>query len=157
MVVFPLDGGAPAGTPQLPATRLHLVEGRLGATPGYTVSSLTSTNHHLKPNPLTKHEGATYFSGEPAPAPPRKIVVGAEAPARPVVEPSLVVGSTGRAAPTAPAAPSRAGIVIGLSNNSGARAAPARPAPRPAPQPAARRGIVIGSSRRRRQLLLLNF
>ena len=59
--------------------RLQLTEGSLGATPGYSVASLTSTSDHLDPNPLTKHEGATFFSGAPLPPPPpRPIVVGAE-------------------------------------------------------------------------------
>lgn len=58
--VYPLDG-APQGP--LPASRLHLTEASLGATPGYTVTSLTSTPHHLNPNPITKQEGATFFSG----------------------------------------------------------------------------------------------
>ena len=105
--------------------RLHLTEGSVGATPGYTVSSLTSTSHHLNPNPITKHEGATFFSGEPLPPPPRKIVVGAESaalPPVPAVRDNIVVGHTGdtRAPqPEAKAAPVRSGIVIG--NFSGAK------------------------------------
>ena len=63
--VYPLDG-APQGA--LPASRLHLTEASLGATPGYTVTSLTSTPHHLNPNPITKQEGATFFSGTGADA-----------------------------------------------------------------------------------------
>ena len=76
--VYPLDG-SPAqvgrlGGGGLPATRLHLTEGSLQSTQGYTVSSLTSTSHHLNPNPISKHEGATFFSGEPAPPAPRRSV-----------------------------------------------------------------------------------
>jgi len=160
--VYPLDGAPQGG---LPSTRLHLTEGSFGSTPGYTVSSLSSTSHHLNPNPITKHEGATFFSGEPLPAPPPRIVVGAESAALapvPKVRDNIVVGHTGdsRKAPEAPAAPARSGIVIGLSNHGGpsvtkripaasSRAAPARPS---AP---ARNPIVIGSTRRRRSLLWL--
>merc|ERR1711862_775206 len=154
--VYPLDG-APAGN--LPAARLHLTEGSLGATPGYSVASLTSTSHHLDPNPLTKHEGATFFSGEPLPPPPRKIVVGAESaalPPVPAVRENIVVGHTGdtRAEPESRAAPVRSGIVIGLSNHGGAtvtRKISSPPATsRSAP---ARNSIVIGSTRRRRSLV----
>ena len=94
--------------------RLHLTEGSFGSTPGYTVSSLTSTSDHLNPNPITKHEGATFFSGEPVPPPPPppppRIVVGAEAVApAPERRQNIVVGHTGgaRKAPEAPAAPVR--------------------------------------------------
>jgi len=159
--VYPLDG-APASVGRLggslPATRLHLTEGSLGSTPGYTVSSLTSTSHHLNPNPLTKHEGATFFSGEPAPPPAPRIVVGAESaalPAVPAVRENIVVGHTAQEAPEAPAAPARSGIVIGLSNHGGSPVTRtvARPsAPRRAP---ARNTIVIGSTRRRRSHVLL--
>jgi len=164
--VYPLDGAPQGG---LPSTRLHLTEGSFGSTPGYTVSSLTSTSHHLNPNPITKHEGATFFSGEPLPAPPPRIVVGAESAALapvPEVRDNIVVGHTGdsRKAPEAPAAPARSGIVIGLSNHGGpsvtkripvasSRAAPARPSA-PARNPA-RNTIVIGSTRRRRSLIWL--
>ena len=95
----------------------------MGATPGYTVASLTSTSHHLNPNPITKHEGATFFSGEPLPPPPpRPIVVGAEsavlAPV-PEVRDNIVVGHTGDSRPAqepvARTAPARGnGIVIGM-------------------------------------------
>ena len=85
--VYPLDGAPEAvtrlGGASLPASRLHLTEGSLEATPGYTVASLTSTSHHLNPNPLTKHEGATFFAGEPLPPPPPRVVVGAESAALP--------------------------------------------------------------------------
>ena len=114
--MYPLDS-APAGG--LPATRLHLTEGSLDSTTGYTVSSLTSTSHHLNPNPLTKHEGATFFSGEPLPPPPPRVVVGAESAALPAVSEvreNIVVGHTASSAPRvpeAPAAPARTGIVIG--------------------------------------------
>merc|ERR1719427_968922 len=158
--VYPLDGAPEQlgrlGGGVLPATRLHLTEGSLQSTQGYTVSSLTSTSHHLNPNPISKHEGATFFSGEPAPPAPRRIVVGAEAAVLPAVpeDDSFVVGHTGRdiVGPRAPAA--RTGIVIGLSGSgtaSSARAAPVRTAPAP---PRARSGIVIGSTRRRRAALL---
>merc|ERR1711862_799894 len=154
--VYPLDG-APQGN--LPAARLHLTEGSVGATPGYTVASLTSTSHHLNPNLITKHEGATFFSGEPLPPPPRKIVVGAESaalPPVPAVRENIVVGHTGdtRAEPESRAAPVRSGIVIGLSNHGGAtvtRKISSPPATsRSAP---ARNSIVIGSTRRRRSLV----
>merc|ERR1711981_232744 len=142
--VYPLDGSPAAvgrlGGGGLPATRLHLAEGNLQSTQGYTVSSLTSTSHHLNPNPVSKHEGATFFSGEPAvlPAVPE--------------DDSFVVGHTGRQAPEPQAPARRAGIVIGLSGSgtaASARAAPVRPAP-----PRARSGIVIGSTRRRRAALV---
>ena len=123
--VYPLDGAPEAvtrlGGASLPASRLHLTEGNLAATPGYTVSSLTSTSHHLSPNPLTKHEGATFFSGEPSLPPPPRVVVGAESAALPVVpavRENIVVGHTAseaRQAPEAPAARPRTGIVIGQS------------------------------------------
>ena len=102
---------------------MHLTEGSLGATPGYSVASLTSTSHHLDPNPLTKHEGATFFSGEPLPPPPPKpIVVGAESASLapvPEVRDNIVVGHTGDTRPAqvpeARTAPARGnGIVIGI-------------------------------------------
>jgi len=162
--VYPLDGsvattrlGAGAG---LPATRLHLPEGALAATNGFTVNSLVSTNQELAPNPLSKQIGATYFSGAPAPPTPKRVVVGAEAAAAAVPQErdSFVIGHTA-AQPSQPAAqpaPARSGIVIGLSHNTpvvesrsppAAAAAPQKARPRP-------RGIVIGSTRRRRQLFL---
>merc|ERR1712240_445112 len=144
--------------PSSPGATLATRGGDLQLTQGYTVSSLTSTSHHLNPNPVSKHEGATFFSGEPLPPPPRKIVVGATSAALapvPEVRDNIVVGHTGdsRKAPEAPAAPARSGIVIGLSNHGGAtvtkripvassKAAPARAA---APT---RNTIVIGSTRR---------
>ena len=103
-------------------SRLHLTEGSLGATPGYTVASLTSTADHLAPNPITKHEGATFFAAEPLPPPPppppRRIVVGAESaalPPAPRARDNIVVGHTGdsRPEPEQRAAPARSGIVIG--------------------------------------------
>lgn len=154
--VYPLDG-APGqlgrlGGGSLPATRLHLTEGSLDSTQGYTVSSLTSTSHHLNPNPISKHEGATFFSGEPAPPAPRKIVVGAEAAVLPPapVQDNFVVGHTGKdiVEPRAPAA--RTGIVIGLRGSGTASSAPAAPVSRSQ----ARSGIVIGSTRRRRATLV---
>merc|ERR1711982_234070 len=161
--VCPLDG-SPAnvgrlGGGGLPATRLHLTEGSLQSTQGYTVSSLTSTSHHLNPNPISKHEGATFFSGEPAPPAPRGIVVGAESaalPPVPAVRDNIVVGHTGdtRAEPESRAAPVRSGIVIGLSNHGGAtvtrKISPPPATSRSAP---ARNSIVIGSTRRRRSLV----
>merc|ERR1711902_401918 len=139
----------------------HLTEGNFGSTPGYTVSSLTSTSHHLNPDPITKHEGATFFSGEPLPPPPRKIVVGAESaalPPVPAVRENIVVGHTGdtRAPqPEAKAAPVRSGIVIGLSNHGGAPVTRKISSPAPATSRAApaRNTIVIGSTRRRRSLV----
>ena len=62
------------------------------------VSSLTSTNHHLAPNPLSKHAHATFFSGEPSPPPPQRIVVGAREQALPSPQPqpdAFVVGHAG--------------------------------------------------------------
>merc|ERR1711915_416919 len=149
--VYPLDGTpdqlSRLGGGSLPATRLHLTEGSLRSAQGYTVSSLTSTSHHLNPNPISKHEGATFFSGEPAPPAPRRIVVGAEAPAQPVVpdDDSFVVGHTGRQAPKPAAPAARTGIVIGISGSGTAVASRAAPV-----RPTARTGIVIGSTRRRR-------
>merc|ERR1712215_193236 len=156
--VYPLDGTPEQlgrlGGGSLPATRLHLTEGSLDSTQGYTVSSLTSTSHHLNPNPISKHEGATFFGGEPAPPAPRKIVVGAEAPALPaipIVQDNFVVGHTGRdiAGPRAPAA--RTGIVIGLRGSGTASSAPAAPVH----IPQARSCIVIGSTRRRRRAAIV--
>merc|ERR1719347_1442010 len=99
--VYPLDGSPASvgrlGGGGLPATRLHLTEGSLQSTQGYTVSSLTSTSHHLNPNPISKHEGATFFSGEPLPPPPPRVVVGAESAALPAVSEvrdNIVVGHT---------------------------------------------------------------
>jgi len=154
--VYPLDG-APAGA--LPASRLHLTEGSLGATPGYSVASLTSTSHHLDPNPLTKHEGATFFSGAPLPPPPPPtIVVGHTAEKVPEVRDNIVVGHTGDQEPTSRAAPARGnGIVIGLSNHGGPSVTRQISRPRQAPAPVAprRNTIVIGSTRRRRSLIRL--
>lgn len=167
--VYPLDG-APQGA--LPASRLHLTEASLGATPGYTVTSLTSTPHHLNPNPITKQEGATFFSGTaplppPPPPPPRPVVVGAEGatlPAVAAVRDNIVVGHTGDTSrpqqpATSRAAPARSGIVIGLSNHGGAPVVQRIPAPAPTARAAparapARSSIVIGSTRRRRNLVL---
>jgi hypothetical protein len=64
------------------------------------VSSLTSTDHRLNPNPLSLHPHATFFSGSPAePPPPKPIVVGAEATivaAEPEpIQRAIVVGHTG--------------------------------------------------------------
>lgn len=156
--VYPLDG-APQGA--LPASRLHLTEGSLGATPGYSVASLTSTSHHLDPNPLTKHEGATFFSGAPLPPPPPPpIVVGHTADPVPEARDNIVVGHTGGSRPAqepeARTAPARGnGIVIGLSNHGGPSVT--RQISRQAPAPAAprRNTIVIGSTRRRRSLISL--
>merc|ERR1739848_949103 len=149
--LFKVGQAAPGATL---ATRGHLTEGSLQSTQGYTVSSFTSTSHHLNPNPISKHEGATFFSGEPAPPAPRRIVVGAEAAVLPAVpeDDSFVVGHTGRQAPAPRAPAARTGIVIGLSGSGTAassRAAPVRTA-----APRARSGIVIGSTRRRRAALL---
>lgn len=160
--VYPLDGAPEQlgrlGGGGLPASRLHLTEGSLQSTPGYTVSSLTSTSHHLNPNPVSKHEGATFFSGEPAPPAPKRIVVGAEAAilrAVPAAQENVVVGHTGRQAPGPSAPAGRTGIVIGLSGSgtaASASVAPVRTAPtRSAP---ARSFIVIGSTRRRRSAFI---
>jgi hypothetical protein len=66
----------------------------------HQVSSLTSTDHRLNPNPLSLHPHATFFSGSPAePPPPKPIVVGAEATivaAEPEpIQRAIVVGHTG--------------------------------------------------------------
>jgi len=167
--VYPLDGSPADRQSGGVAQRIHLADGEFGSTQPYAVSSLVSTSHHLNPNPVSKHAHATFFSGEPAPPAPRRIVVGAEAVSRPApAEPEqkgVVVGHTGRTAPAAPAAPAqRTGIVIGLSRNSeGVERVVSAPAPR-APRPSSgtsrstasrasssrRNVIVIGSSRRRR-------
>jgi len=162
--VYPLDGSVATtrlgeGSSGLAATRLHLPEGALAATNGYTVSSLVSTNQELKPNPLSKQIGATFFSGAPAPPTPKRVVVGAEAAAAPVApapRDSYVIGHSAadRRQPPSPPAPARSGIVIGLSNNTPV-VQQRRPSPPSQRQQRARpRGIVIGSTRRRRQLFL---
>merc|ERR1712192_123848 len=99
----------------------------------------------------------------PVPPPPApRLVIGSEAVAVPASEErdSFVVGHTGEPAkPRAAAAPERSRIVIGLSHNNAApaprasrpRALPASAAP--APATSRRNTIVIGSSRRRRQLM----
>jgi len=168
--VYPLDGGASSvgrlggSSGGLAATRLHLPEGSLSATPGYTVTSLVSTNQELQPNPLTKQEGATYFSGSPLLPSPARIVVGAESPAElPAVpdQKGFIVGHTGglsarTAPPSQPAAAAGRGFVIGLSHNNGptasTRLASAPRRSRVAPAPRRSQGIVIGSSRRRRMV-----
>jgi len=159
--VYPLDGSGAAGRAgsNLPSSRLHLPEGSLASTSGYRVTSLVSTNQELKPNPVSKQVGATFFSGGPAPPAPRKVVVGAEAAALPAQVPArdgFVVGHTA-SEPVKPTTQARSGIVIGLSHNTGptSQAALPRPAPPrarslPPATPTRRRGIVIGSSRRKR-------
>jgi len=166
--VYPLDGsvattrlGAGAG---LPATRLHLPEGALAATNGYTVSSLVSTNQELRPNPVSKQIGATFFSGAPAPPAPKRVVVGAEAtaPQAAVERDNFVIGHSAAElsqapAPSPPAPARRSGIVIGLSHNTPvveSRASAPRRSSRPSQGRPRPRGIVIGSTRRRRQLTL---
>jgi len=152
--VYPLDGGLSVANTRagggLAATRLHLPEGALAATTGFTVNSLVSTKQELQPNPLSKQIGATYFSGAPAPPAPKRVVVGAEAtaPVAPPERESFVVGHTA-ATRQPPSQPRRSGIVIGLSHNDAQPAAPvpARAVPRSQARP---RGIVIGSTRRRR-------
>merc|ERR1712200_24374 len=84
------------------------------------------------------------------------VVVGAEAVAVPVQEErdSFVVGHTGEPAkPRAAPAPERKGIVIGLSHNDAPAPRASRPRALPAPAAPRRNTIVIGSSRRRRQLM----
>lgn len=170
--IYQLDGSPVnrqgGGTSGQPAQRLHITEGEFGATLPYQVSSLTSTDHRLNPNPVSLHPHATFFSGSPAaPPPPAPIVVGAEATRIAEPEPvqrAIVVGHTGDSPvsrttlhPEEPV--QRSGIVIGLSNNGGADnfvAAAPRPAARaysPPPAPPATRtgGIVIGSTGRRRR------
>merc|ERR1711910_66340 len=165
--VYPLDGGAgPAGRlgpdPSLPPAQLHLVDGGdLHLTGGYRTNALVSSiPHEVHPNPLGKQIGATFFHELPVPPPPPapRVVVGAEAVAVPVPEErdSFVVGHTGEPAkPRAAPAPERKGIVIGLSHNDAPAPRASRPRALPAPAPAAprRNTIVIGSSRRRRQLM----
>merc|ERR1712222_82426 len=134
--VYPLDGGAGPG-------------GRLGPDP--------SMPHEVHPNPLGKQIGATFFHELPVPPPAPRLVIGSEAVAVPAAEErdSFVVGHTGEPAkPRAAAAPERSRIVIGLSHNDAAPA-PRASRPRALPAPAANRRntIVIGSSRRRRQLM----
>lgn len=164
--VYPLDGSSVDRQSGGVAERIHLADGEFSSTLPYQVSSLTSTNHHLAPNPLSKHAHATFFSGEPSPPPPQRIVVGAREQALPSPQPqpdAFVVGHAGLSGAQAPAQPAqRTGIVIGLSHNDEyssevAARAPAQPAFRPAvSQPArsqaasGRSVIVIGSSRRRR-------
>lgn len=162
--VYPLDGSGAAGRlgSDLPSSRLHLTEGSLASTPGYRVTSLVSTNQELKPNPVSKQVGATFFSGGPAPPAPRKVVVGAEAaslPAQVSARDGFVVGHTAAEAGR-PTAQARSGIVIGLSHNGSptSQAALPRPAPatgRASPPTPRRRGIVIGSSRRKRLAVII--
>jgi len=168
--VYPLDGGAGPGgrlgpDPSLPPAQLHLVDGGdLHLTGGYRTNALVSSiPHEVHPNPLGKQIGATFFHELPVPPPPApRLVIGSEAVAVPAPEErdSFVVGHTGEPAkPRAAAAPERSRIVIGLSHNDAApapRASRPRALPAPAaPAPAAsrRNTIVIGSSRRRRQLM----
>jgi len=160
--VYPLDGDAAAANRQAsggPALRINVPDGEFHTSSPYQVSSLTNTNHHLDPNPLTKHEGATFFSGAPAPPPPPpKVVVGARGPPpTPEPEQTFVVGHTGKSRNPAPRQPEPPTFVIGLSHNdevSAPRRTPqTRPAPRPQTRPSQaqpRNFIVIGSSRRRR-------
>lgn len=165
--VYPLDGAGPAGRlagPSLPPSQLHLADGSFHHTPGHTTGALVSSiPHEVHPNPLGKQIGATFFTELPAPPPPPPAprVVGAAQVALPKTpeREAFVVGHTGDdAAPAAPrAAPRRNTIVIGLSHNdSPAPPAPVARAPRPRPAPAQprRNVVVIGSSRRRRQLIL---
>merc|ERR1712181_17097 len=168
--VYPLDGGAGPGgrlgpDPSLPPAQLHLVDGGdLHLTGGYRTNALVSSiPHEVHPNPLGKQIGATFFHELPVPPPPApRLVIGSEAVAVPAPEErdSFVVGHTGEPAkPRAAPAPERSRIVIGLSHNNAApapRASRPRALPAPAaPSPAAKRRntIVIGSSRRRRQLM----
>lgn len=157
--VFPLDGGAgPSFANRVGGgnqARIHVPEGNFEATLSYQVDSLTSTNHHLRPNPLTKHEGATFFSGtpfQPPATPAPRIVVGAEAGALPPVEAQddgFVVGHAGGAPNPAPRQAPRTGIVIGLSHGQTAASAPRRNAPRSS----GRNVVVIGQGVRRRRTL----
>lgn len=160
--VFPLDGGAgPSFSNRVGGgneARIHVPEGNFGAVQSYQVDSLTSTNHHLKPNPLTKHEGATFFSGtpfQPPPTPAPRIVVGAEAGALPAVEAEqgFVVGHAGATRNPAPRqqAPRR-GIVIGLSHGQVSVQKPLPPR-QTAPRSLGRNVIVIGQGSRRRRML----
>jgi len=165
--VYPLDGGAGPGgrlgpDPSLPPAQLHLVDGGdLHLTGGYRTNALVSSiPHEVHPNPLGKQIGATFFHELPVPPPPApRLVIGAEAVAVPAPEErdSFVVGHTGEPAkPREAAAPERSGIVIGLSHNDSPAPAPRASRPRALPAPAAssrRNTIVIGSSRRRRQLM----
>merc|ERR1712055_293823 len=94
----------------------------------------------------------------PPPPPAPRVVVGAEAVAVPLPEErdSFVVGHTGEPAkPRAALAPERKGIVIvlGLSHNDAPAPRASRPRALPAPAAPRRNTIVIGSSRRRRQLM----
>merc|ERR1712107_858111 len=128
-------------------------------TQGYRTNALVSSiPHEVHPNPLGKQVGATFFHELPVPPPPPvpRVVVGAEAVAVPVPEErdSFVVGHTGEPArPRAAPAPERKGIVIGLSHNDSPTPRASRPRALPAPAAPRRNTIVIGSSRRRRQLL----
>merc|ERR1712020_121663 len=165
--VYPLDGGAGPGgrlgpDPSLPPAQLHLVDGGdLHLTGGYRTNALVSSvPHEVHPNPLGKQIGATFFHELPVPPPPApRLVIGSEAVAVPAPEErdSFVVGHTGEPAkPREAAAPERSGIVIGLSHNDSPAPAPRASRPRALPAPAAssrRNTIVIGSSRRRRQLM----
>jgi len=161
--VYPLDGDAPLDRQVgAAAQRINIADGQFDTALPYAVSSLTSTNHHLDPNPVSKQAQATFFSGgAPPPPPPRRIVIGAEdtAPA-PEPQQAFVVGHEGGSKARV-AEPKASGFVIGLSHNEVViqpRKAPStRPVPRPrpaetrpAPRPQPRNFIVIGSSRRRR-------
>lgn len=161
--VFPLDGGAgPSFSNRVEGgggngARIHVPEGNFGAVESYQVDSLTSTNHHLRPNPLTKHEGATFFSGTPfqPPTPAPRIVVGAEAGALPPVEAeqdSFVVGHAGADRNSGPAPAPRRGIVIGLSHGQVAVQQPLPPR-KNSPRSLGRNVIVIGQGSRRRRML----
>jgi len=165
--VYPLDGGAgPAGRlgpdPSLPPAQLHLVDGGdLHLTGGYRTNALVSSiPHEVHPNPLGKQIGATFFHELPIPPPPPapRVVVGAEAVAVPAPKErdSFVVGHTGEPAAQPRAAPAperRSQIVIGLSHNDAPAPRASRPRALPAPAAPRRNTIVIGSSRRRRQLM----
>eukprot|EP00088_Acartia_fossae_P031121 TRINITY_DN32065_c0_g1_i2.p1 TRINITY_DN32065_c0_g1~~TRINITY_DN32065_c0_g1_i2.p1 ORF type:complete len:288 (-),score=59.00 TRINITY_DN32065_c0_g1_i2:74-937(-) len=168
--VYPLDGDAPVNRQAGGvAQRINIADGQFDSKLPYVVSSLTNTNDHLNPNPVSKQAQATFFSGAPAPPPPpRRIVIGAEdTPPAPEPEQTFVVGHTGRSKTPEPR-PESPTFVIGLSHNgesaSAAAAAPRRPATpqtrpvprpqtRPAPKPQPRNFIVIGSSRRRRRFV----
>merc|ERR1712241_1021596 len=162
--VYPLDGGAGPGgrlgpDPSLPPAQLHLVDGGdLHLTGGYRTNALVSSiPHEVHPNPLGKQIGATFFHELPVPPPPApRLVIGSEAVAVPAPEErdSFVVGHTGEPAkPRAAAAPERSRIVIGLSHNDAPAPRASRPRALPAPAASRRNTIVIGSSRRRRQLM----
>merc|ERR1712032_403533 len=129
--VYPLDGGAGPGgrlgpDPSLPPAQLHLVDGGdLHLTGGYRTNALVSSiPHEVHPKPLGKQIGATFFHELPVPPPPA---------------PRLVIGSE---AVAVPAAEERDSFVVGHTGE-----------PAPAPAASRRNTIVIGSSRRRRQLM----